>query len=99
MRSVDRETWPVLLTYADTAHGHSGAIYRATNWIELGAVKAGDCWIGPDGEQRGRKRGGRTLLAADMVAMGFRKVPAAPKIKFIHLTRRHRKLVDEIKAR
>jgi hypothetical protein len=84
MQLLDRERWPVLLTYADTRHGHSGAIYRATNWQEVGEVKAGDQWIGPFGEQRGRKRGPRNLSVAELEAAGFTRLPAAPKIKFVH---------------
>ena len=36
MNLVDREAWPVLLTYADTGQGHTGAIYRATGWVQDG---------------------------------------------------------------
>lgn len=84
MRLIDRERWPVLLTYADTSEGHTGAIYQATNWVRVGEVPAGDVWIGPDGRQCGRKRGGRTYLAAEMELAGYRRKRAAPKIKFIH---------------
>jgi len=83
MRLLDRARWPVLLTYADTAHGHTGAIYLATNWRCLGEVPAGDVWVGPDG-QRGRRRGPRVLTADEMRAAGYRRVKAAPKIKFVH---------------
>ncbi len=58
MRGIDRDRWPVLLTYADTAHGHDGTIYRACGWTDEGLTPAGDTWVGPRGEQRGRKRGG-----------------------------------------
>lgn len=85
MRSLDRERWPYLLTYADTALGHTGAIYRATNWRYVGETAAGDTWTGPNGEQRGRKRGGRNLTAAEMRELGFERRPAAPKIKFVHV--------------
>lgn len=84
MQLLDRDRWPTLLTYADTRHGHTGAIYRATNWREVGEVKAGDQWIGPFGEQRGRKRGPRNLSVAELEAAGFTRAPAAPKIKFVH---------------
>lgn len=84
MRLVDRERWPWLLTYADSALGHTGAIYRATNWTYLGETKAGDTWVGPNGEQRGRKRGAKNLSAAEMRAAGFERRPAAPKFKFAH---------------
>ena len=42
MRLVARdERWSTYLTYADTRHGHTGAIYRATNWQYVGAVGGG----------------------------------------------------------
>lgn len=84
MKMIDRVRWPVLLTYADTAHGHTGAIYKATNWTSLGPTSAGDVWVGASGRQRGRKRGGRTLTAVEMVDAGFTRLPSLPKIKFVH---------------
>jgi len=84
MKAIDRKRWHTLLTYADTGEGHTGAIYRATNWTELGSVPAGDTWVGFDGRQRGRKRGGRTYTADEMRALGFTRRPNLPKIKFVH---------------
>ena len=84
MRLIDRSRWPVLLTYADQRLGHTGAIYRATNWTDHGLVPAGDVWIGSDGVQRGRKRGGRNLSAAEMRASGFERAPKAAKRRFVH---------------
>lgn len=85
MRLIDRQRWPALVTYADTAQGHTGAIYRATNWVEVGEVPAGDTWTGPSGEQRGRKRAGVTMTVEQMRAAGFVRNAAAPKIKFVHI--------------
>jgi len=84
-KSVDRERWPTLLTYADTGMEHTGAIYFATNWTCLGEVAAGDTWQHVEtGEIRGRKRGARNISAADMRAAGFERRPNRPKIKFVH---------------
>lgn len=88
MKLIDRTRWPVLVTYADTNQGHTGAIYRATNWLEHGPVPAGDVWESPTGELCGRKRGGRTFTAAQMTERGFRRRPNAPKIRFVHDARR-----------
>jgi hypothetical protein len=88
MRAVSRRRWPTFLTYADTAQGHTGTIYYATNWRCLGPVPAGDTWRTPDGRQMGRKRGGHTYTAAEMAAAGFVRCPGLPKIKFVHWTRR-----------
>jgi hypothetical protein len=88
MRLIDRIRWPVLVTYADTNQGHTGAIYRATNWREDGPVPAGDVWEGVDGTLAGRKRGGVTYTAAQMRAAGFTRRPQRPKIRFVHDGRR-----------
>jgi hypothetical protein len=36
VRLIDRTTWPVLVSYADTGRGHTGAIYRAAGWTHDG---------------------------------------------------------------
>lgn len=36
MKLIDRDRWPVLVTYADTGQGHTGTIYKATNWTHDG---------------------------------------------------------------
>ncbi len=82
MRMIDRARWPVLVTYADTRLGHTGAIYKATNWICDGPVPAGDVWLDSRGRQAGRKRGGRNLSADQMRALGYKRAPAAPKIRY-----------------
>ena len=83
LRMLD-DRWRWALTYADTTEGHTGAIYRATNWTEVGAVPAGDTWVhSKTKEQRGRKRGPRNLTADQLSAAGYVRKPAAPKIKFV----------------
>jgi len=84
MRLIDRAKWPTLLTYADTAYGHTGAIYLATNWTRIGLVKGSDAWVTATGERRGRKRGGRNLSSQDMRDAGFLRLPTRPKVKFVH---------------
>ena len=99
MKRIDRERWPAFVTYADTRLGHTGSIYRATNWICMGETKAGDVWLGPDGEQRGRKRGGKTLKRDEMLALGFTKAPNLPKIKFVHYADKRAQRFAQAKAR
>lgn len=88
MKAIDRQRWPVLVTYADTAQGHTGAIYKATNWHCDGEVPAGDLWVDADGRQTSRKHGGRTYTKTEMIGMGYRRLPALPKIRFVHDIRR-----------
>lgn len=90
MRLIDRHRWPVLLTYADINMGHTGAIYKATNWDCDGEVPAGDVWL-LDGRMCGRKRGGRTYTRAEMEAMGAERMPAAGKIRFVHVAKAKRR--------
>lgn len=87
MRLLDRNTWRTLLTYADTAYGHTGAIYLATNWERVGLVPGSDAWTTSTGERRGRKRGGRNLSAEEMREQGFTRLPSKPKVKFVHRAR------------
>ena len=84
MRMIDRARWPVLLTYADTAQGHTGAIYKAANWECLGPVAAGDTRTDSEGRQCGRKRGQRTFTRGEMIQRGYEQNAQADKIKFIH---------------
>jgi hypothetical protein len=87
MRALDRSRWPVLLTYADTRHGHTGAIYRATGWRHLGLVpgSSGHAWQHPGtGEHRSQKRGKVNTPAAVMRAAGFERLPTMPKHKYVH---------------
>lgn len=54
--------WHTLLTYADTRHGHTGTIYRATNWERLGIVGGHSTGSTP-GADRSRRRPRRTAPA------------------------------------
>lgn len=84
MRLIDRDRWPVLVTYADTRLGHTGAIYKATNWTCEGEVPAGDMWLDAYGRQRGRKRGRFTYTRDQMIERGYTPAPAGAKIRFTH---------------
>jgi hypothetical protein len=82
MRQLDRARWPVLLTYADTRHGHTGAIYKATGWRLDATTTAGSYFV-KDGRQVGRKRGRRNLSAAQLRADGYVEI-REPKLRFVH---------------
>ena len=83
MRTLERR-WSTLLTYADTAREHTGAIYRATNWTFVGQVPGGERWIGPDGAQSGRKKAGRNITRRAMRDAGFTMITGAPLLKFVY---------------
>jgi hypothetical protein len=47
----------MLVTYADTWQGHTGAIYRATNWKYEGMTPAYEVWVDAVGRQVSKKNG------------------------------------------
>lgn len=79
---VDTERWPILLTFADTAQGHTGAIYKACNWTYAGLTEGSETWVSPTGEQRGRKRGPKNIPVEDMIAAGYTRIKSQ-KHRFI----------------
>jgi hypothetical protein len=76
-----------LVTYADDFMGHTGAIYRATNWTYVGQMKGSPRWEDADGRQVARKS---TVSRNDaqMRELGYRNVGTFGKRKFtMHLGR------------
>lgn len=70
------------LTYADSAQGHTGAIYRATNWTYVGEVKGHPTWVDADGRHVSVKATvNRTY--AQMRALGYTMIPGQVKHKFV----------------
>lgn len=78
---IDREAWPVLVTYADQWRGHTGAIYRADNWEYCGLTKPERVYT-KNGRMLARKAGGRTRTHAEMLALGAVCLGAFAKHKF-----------------
>jgi len=71
-----------LVTYADEGQGHTGAIYRATNWDYIGAMKGSPVWLDDFGRQVSTKATvNRTY--EQMLALGYVRHPATRKHKFV----------------
>lgn len=62
--------WPVLVTWADSERGHTGAIYRAANWEPLGLSAPSDIWVDDQGRRVARKAGPKTRTHAAMRELG-----------------------------
>ena len=72
-----------LLTYADGWQGHTGGIYKATNWEYRGTTQPEATWIdGTTGQMVARKAGSRTRTQAQMHALGHKKVGAYHRHRF-----------------
>jgi hypothetical protein len=63
-----------LLTYADESQGHTGQIYKASNWEPLGPTKPERMYLTADGVMVARKAGPRTRTHGEMLALGHRCV-------------------------
>lgn len=72
-----------LVTYADEGQGHTGAIYRATNWRYTGTRDGDPVWIDAAGRQVARKAGPVSRTAAQMTALGYRNTGRTRKHRFV----------------
>ena len=83
-RMIDRRRWPCLVTYADTAEGHTGAIYRADNWEYLGLTSP-ERMYRKAGRMISRKAGPRTRTHAEMIELGAEVYRSEGKHKYRHV--------------
>lgn len=81
---IPATTWPCLVTYADMWRGHTGAIYKADNWIAMGKTKPERTYQ-IDGRMVARKAGPKTRTHAEMLALGAVMVGSFSKYKFVML--------------
>lgn len=83
MRIIEAEQkWKSLVTYADTFMGHTGAIYRAANWIYCGETKKVPRWEDSSGRQVAKKST-VSRTSAEMRDLGLKMVGSFAKHKFI----------------
>jgi len=76
-----------LVTYADERQGHSGGIYRATNWQYVGLTRSRYGWVDPASGRQVAQKSTVNRTNAQMEALGYAKTENFPKHKFvIHLT-------------
>ena len=71
-----------LLTYADTWQGHTGAIYRATNWDYCGMTAPEAHFIDASGRSVSRKAGPKTRTHQQMLDLGYRKIGPFARHRF-----------------
>lgn len=79
---IDRDVWPVLVTYADSWRGHTGAIYEATGWRKDGETAKEAVWT-LHGRMVARKAGGHTRTTAEMRALGAELQGRFSKTRFV----------------
>lgn len=83
VRLVARDgRWVALVTYADESQGHTGGIYRATNWRYMGRTKPEPRWLDADGKQVSRKAT-KSRTAEQMRNLGYAMSGRFSKHKFV----------------
>ena len=79
--------WSLLVTYADTAEGHTGTIYRATNWHVDGETMPRARWIEPTSGRIVAMLSTKNRTVPQMIAAGFVRGAASRKIRFVKVIR------------
>lgn len=82
VKLIDAKRWPCLVTYADDWRGHTGTIYRASNWKYLGKTKGHPTWT-VNGVMTARKAGPKTRTRDQMLALGAVCEGVHAKHKFV----------------
>jgi hypothetical protein len=84
---IPANDWPCLVTYADDWRGHTGRIYRASNWQYIGKTRA-EVTYTIDGVMTARKAGGHTRTKAEMLAIGAQCEGNHAKHKYVLMRER-----------
>jgi hypothetical protein len=63
--------WECLVTYADEMQGHTGAIYKAANWEQIGRTSQEARWVDANGRQVSRKAGPVSRTTQQMLDLGY----------------------------
>lgn len=71
-----------LVTYADESQGHTGGIYRASNWTYVGRTGPYPRWLDASGKQVSQKAT-KNRVKTEMEALGHLNVGSFYKHKFV----------------
>jgi hypothetical protein len=74
--------WVAAVTFADESQGHTGVVYRATNWEYVGRTKPEPRWEDAQGKQVSRLAT-KSRTAKQMADLGYRMVGKFAKHKFV----------------
>lgn len=84
MRFIDRQRWPILITFADEWQGHLGTIYLAAGWIECGRTKPESTYT-LNGRMVCRKAGPVTRTHEQMLELGCKFMGRFSRRRFVHV--------------
>lgn len=72
-----------LVTYADESQGHSGGVYKASNWHYVGRTGPYPRWIDPQSGRQVAPKATRNRTKAQMEALGYEKQGPFFKHKYV----------------
>lgn len=76
------DRYVVAVTYADEGQGHTGAIYKATNWVWTGKGSKSTVWIDPKTGAHVAQKATVNRSVAQMKTLGYVKKGASYKQRF-----------------
>lgn len=72
-----------LVTYADVRMGHTGTIYKATNWDYIGEMKGSPAWVDPNTGRQVSRKATVSRTKQEMLDLGYECVGVFGKHKFV----------------
>ena len=80
-----------LVTYADVRMGHTGVIYKASNWQYIGLMKGSPAWIDTATGRQVAKKATKSRTSQEMVDLGYTNIGTFGKHKYVlHLNKKRR---------
>ena len=87
-----------LVSYADPNAGHSGGIYKAASWVQLGQSEEARAYRDAAGQIVSRRKfhsGSRSMRKAEILALGYQQLKLPGKLRFARgLTRQGKRAVQ-----
>ena len=72
-----------LVTYADERQGHTGHVYRASNWTFIGTMKGSPAWLDPKTGRQVATQATKTRTKQQMLDLGYVVVGRFAKHKYV----------------
>lgn len=82
IRLIDRNRWPLFLTFADTWQGHDGLVYKSSNWVYAGMTKPTKVYV-MEGRSVSTKSTRNNRNHQEMLELGATCIGSFPKHRFI----------------
>jgi hypothetical protein len=79
----DDPRWDLVVTWADESAGHTGHIYKVTNWTALGRTAPETYWLDPRTGARVSRQATKSRTRQEMQRIGYVPMTSTGKHKFV----------------